>query len=141
MNRTWMPRQRAIRHGLALLTSMLLVANTCAEPIKVLLHLDQADQAVTLINVVEEITKANPNADVQVVVHGAAITRLRRDDYLSTDFDRIIALGVNIGVCNVSMMRKGLLHSSLLSGVNLLTEGSIARILALQKQGYSYIKI
>ena len=133
-----------MRHGLALLTSMLLVANTCAEPIKVLLHLDQADQAdqaVTLINVVEEITKANPNADVQFVVHGAAITRLRRDDYLSTDFDRIIALGVNIGVCNVSMMRKGLLHSSLLSGVNLLTEGSIARILALQKQGYSYIKI
>lgn len=71
-----------MRHGLALLTSMLLVSNTCAEPIKVLLHLDQADQAVTLINVVEEITKANPNADVQVVVHGAAITRLRRDDIL-----------------------------------------------------------
>jgi intracellular sulfur oxidation DsrE/DsrF family protein len=136
-----MPRQRAMRHGLALLTLMLLVSNTCAEPIKVLLHLDQADQAVTLINVVEEITKANPNADVQVVVHGAAITRLRRDDYLSADFERILAQGVNIGVCNVSMMRKGLLHSSLLSDVELLTEGSIARILALQKQGYSYIKI
>ncbi len=75
-----------MRHGLALLTLMLLVSNTCAEPIKVLLHLDQA---VTLINVVEEITKANPNADVQVVVHGAAITRLRRDDYLSPDISQI----------------------------------------------------
>ncbi len=141
MNRIWMPRQRAIRHLLALLASMLLVANACAEPIKVLLHVDQADQAVTLINVVDEITKANPDADVQVVVHGAAVTRLRRDDYLNADFERILAQGVDIGVCNVSMVRKGLLHSSLLSDVELLTEGSIARILALQKQGYSYIKI
>lgn len=130
-----------MRHVLALLTSMLLVSSACAEPIKVLLHLDQADQAVTLINVVEEITNANPDADVQVVVHGAAVTRLRRDDYLNTDFQRILARGVDIGVCNVSMVRKGLLHSSLLDGVELLTEGSIARILALQKQGYSYIKI
>ena len=125
----------------ALLVSILLVSGVCAEPIKVLLHLDQADQAVTLVSVVEEITKTNPDADVHVVVHGAAVTRLRRDDYLNADFQRIIDGGVHIGVCNVSMVRKGLLHSSLLSGVELITEGGIARILALQRQGYSYIKI
>ncbi len=130
-----------MRHGLALLTLMLLVSNTCAEPIKVLLHLDQSDQAVTLISVAEEIIKGNPDVDVQVVVHGAAVTRLRRDDYLNADFQRIVDRGVHIGVCNVSMARKGVLHDSLLSGVELITEGGIARILALQKQGYSYIKI
>lgn len=130
-----------MRNWLVLLFSFLLASGAGAEQIKVLLHLDQADQAVTLINVVEEIIKANPDADVQVVVHGAAVTRLRRDDYLNADFQRIIDRGVHIGVCNVSMTRKGMLHDSILTGVALLTEGGIARILALQKQGYSYIKI
>ncbi|TAL02790.1 MAG: hypothetical protein EPO03_11990 [Porticoccaceae bacterium] len=130
-----------MRNWLVLLFSFLLASGAGAEQIKVLLHLDQADQAVTLINVVEEIIKANPDADVQVVVHGAAVTRLRRDDYLNADFQRIIDRGVHIGVCNVSMTRKGMLHDSILAGVELLTEGGIARVLALQKQGYSYIKI
>lgn len=130
-----------MRNWLALLFSLVFASGACAEPLKVLLHLDQADQAVTLINVIEEITKANPDADVQVVVHGAAVTRLRRDDYLNADFQRVIDRGVHIGVCNVSMLRKGVLHNSLLAGVELITEGGIARILALQKQGYSYIKI
>jgi intracellular sulfur oxidation DsrE/DsrF family protein len=132
---------KSMRNWLVLLFSFLLVSGAGAEQIKVLLHLDQADQAVTLINVVEEIIKANPDADVQVVVHGAAVTRLRRDDYLNADFQRIIDRGVHIGVCNVSMTRKGMLHDSILAGVELLTEGGIARVLALQKQGYSYIKI
>ena len=130
-----------MRNWIALLFSLVLASGARAEPLKVLLHLDQADQAVTLINVIEEIAKANPDADVQVVVHGAAVTRLRRDDYLNADFQRVIDRGVHIGVCNVSMLRKGVLHSSLLSGVELITEGGIARILALEKQGYSYIKI
>jgi len=130
-----------MRNWLVLLFSFLLVSGAGAEPIKVLLHLDQADQAVTLISVAEEIIKGNPDVDVQVVVHGAAVTRLRRDDYLNADFQRIVDRGVHIGVCNVSMARKGVLHDSLLSGVELITEGGIARILALQKQGYSYIKI
>ncbi len=130
-----------MRNWLVLLFSFLPASGAGAEQIKVLLHLDQADQAVTLINVVEEIIKANPDADVQVVVHGAAVTRLRRDDYLNADFQRIIDRGVHIGVCNVSMTRKGMLHDSILAGVELLTEGGIARVLALQKQGYSYIKI
>ena len=130
-----------MRNWLVLLFSLLLVSGAGAEQIKVLLHLDQADQAVTLISVAEEIIKGNPDVDVQVVVHGAAVTRLRRDDYLNADFQRIVDRGVHIGVCNVSMARKGVLHDSLLSGVELITEGGIARILALQKQGYSYIKI
>ncbi|MBK6959829.1 MAG: DsrE family protein [Gammaproteobacteria bacterium] len=130
-----------MRNWLVLLFSLLLVSGAGAEQIKVLLHLDQADQAVTLISVAEEIIKGNPDVDVQVVVHGAAVTRLRLDDYLNADFQRIVARGVHIGVCNVSMARKGLLHDSLLSGVELITEGGIARILALQKQGYSYVKI
>ena len=133
-----------MRNWLVLLFSFLLVSGAGAEQIKVLLHLDQADQAdqaVTLINVAEEIIKGNPDVDVQVVVHGAAVTRLRRDDYLNADFQRIVDRGIHIGVCNVSMARKGVLHDSLLSGVELITEGGIARILALQKQGYSYIKI
>ncbi len=130
-----------MRKWLALLFSFLLVSGAGAEPMKVLLHLDQMDQAVTLINVAEELVKAEPDADIQVVVHGAAIIRLRRDDNLSADFRRIMDRGVRVGICNMSMLRKGVLHDSLLSGVELIPEGGILRILALQKQGYSYIKI
>ena len=68
---------------------------------------------------------------MQVVVHGAAVTRLRRDDYLNADFQRIIDRGVHIGVCNVSMTRKGMLHDSILAGVELLTEGGIAFVVAV----------
>jgi intracellular sulfur oxidation DsrE/DsrF family protein len=130
-----------MRNWLVLLLSLLFVSGAGAGPIKVLLHLDQMDQAVTLINVAEELLKAEPDADIQVVVHGSAIIRLRRDDNLSADFRRIIDGGIHIGVCNMAMLRKGVLHDSLLLGVELLTEGGIARILALQEQGYSYIKI
>ena len=85
--------------------------------------------------------KSNPEIQIEVVIHSSAIIRLAKDDGLSTKFEGLLSKGVIIGACSISMLKNNLRLDILIDGVIQLKQGGILRVLELQKQGYSYIKI
>lgn len=126
---------------LVVLMAAVLAGAAQAEPARILFHLNQAEQAETLAVVLDEVLRDMPDAQVRVVVHGTAILRFDRDDRLAPEFRALLAKGTRIDACSVSMKRAGVAEGRLVAGIRPVPEGGIARILALQRQGYAYIKI
>jgi intracellular sulfur oxidation DsrE/DsrF family protein len=128
------------------LTKALLFILACnvayaAELDKVVYHINESSKAPMLISSVKELLKSDHIGKIKVIVHGSAVLRLSKRDGLSNDFASLMGKGVDIGVCNPSMMKKNLKHEQILEGVEFIAEGGVVRIIQLQKQGYVYIKI
>tara|TARA_R110000787_G_scaffold54746_3_gene127056 strand:- start:927 stop:1319 length:393 start_codon:yes stop_codon:yes gene_type:complete len=112
-----------------------------AEPTKVVYQIDEASKVPLLINSINELMKSVQEADVYVVFHGPAITRLAEISPAKQAITQLLGLGVRIGACSTSMSNNRLKRNMLIDGIEYIEDGGILRILTLQKQGYGYIKI
>lgn len=126
---------------LVVFMAAVLAGAAHGEPARILFHLNQAEQADTLVTVVEEVLRDMPGAEVRVVVHGSAILRLDRNDRLAPGLRKLLTRGAQVDACSLSVRYRGLALERLVDGVQPVPKGGIAHILALQRQGYAYIKI
>lgn len=126
----------------AFLVVLLLFSTTAyCEPDKVVFHLNQKEKGVFLVNSVRNYLSTNPDSEVVIVVNNSGVMRLMRHGDLSPAVTSFINKGVEVGACNNAIISNSLDTEKLISGVKVLTEGGISRLVELQKQGYVYIKI
>lgn len=111
------------------------------EPLKVVYHLNEKEKTTLLISSVKQLLTSNPNADIKIIIQGAAIIKLAKTDRLRHDFRALLDHGVAIGACSAAILKNEIKPDLMLEGVELLIDGGIQRILQLQAQGYGYIKI
>ena len=92
------------------------------------------------------------NIKVSVVLHGAPVYWLlnedtyrlfKRDEFDFNPHDRVLqellAHGVSVEVCNLTLRGKGWTANDLMPGVTLVHD-AYTRLIDLQKQGYAYIR-
>ena len=112
-----------------------------AEEIKVLFHLNEKMKAPLLISNVSNYLSSNPYSKIVVVVNGSAVLRLVRGGGMDAAFQNLINAGVEIGACNNTIIANKIKGKHIVSGVTILREGGISRLVQLQLEGYVYIKI
>ncbi|MGI1679248.1 MAG: DsrE family protein [Cellvibrionaceae bacterium] len=109
--------------------------------VKIVYHLNEREKSRMLVESVTELLNASGEIDIKVVIHGIAIIRLAKNDDMSKEFANLIERGVEIGACSNSILRRRVDPSTMIDGVELITEGGVKRLLTLQQRGYLYIKI
>lgn len=123
------------------LLSLVITANTHAETLKVVYHINEIEKTQTLMNSIGAILEAKKETEIKVVFQGSAIVRLGVDSDMKATIKSFIQRGVSFGACSISLINKSLSPSLLIEGVEIINDGGVIRILQLQKQGYGYIKI
>ncbi len=119
------------------------------EKVKVLYHVDGKDlatakYAMALINKHIEAEGGPDKIDVELIVHGPALTLFEQDKIdpeLQKRFDQALKNGVHAEMCQISMMLYNTPLEKLAKGfVATLHPVAVKRIADLQRQGYIYIK-
>jgi len=112
-----------------------------SEKPKVLFHLNQKEKGGFLISSVNNYLTSHPDADIEIVVNSSGVLRLIKNGGLNDELESLIKRGVAIGACNNAIFANNVDPSVLVSGVDLLSEGGISKIVTLQNTGYVYVKI
>lgn len=130
-----------------LFTSTLLACSLLlkAQPnYKVVLDLTSGDSISqqTAIRWVSEITKAEPTAQVEVVMFGKGLPLAIKDKSAVADAVTTLATNKNVAfkVCSVAMANQKVDKSQLISGVQTVPDG-IYEIVSKQHEGWGYIKV
>jgi len=130
-----------------LFTSTLLACSLLlkAQPnYKVVLDLTSGDSISqqTAIRWVSEITKAEPTAQVEVVMFGKGLPLAIKDKSAVADAVTTLATNKNVAfkVCSVAMANQKVDKSQLIPGVQTVPDG-IYEIISKQHEGWGYIKV
>jgi intracellular sulfur oxidation DsrE/DsrF family protein len=111
---------------------------------KVVLDLTSGDSISqqTAIRWVSEITKAEPTAQVEVVMFGKGLPLAIKDKSAVGDAVTNLAANKNVAfkVCSVAMANQKVDKSQLLPGVQTVPDG-IYEIVSKQHEGWGYIKV
>lgn len=101
---------------------------------------DSLDQKA-VIRWVNEITKAEPNAQVEVVMYGQGLNMVVKGRSSVEDAVNQLTSNKNISfkVCAVAMKNQNVDKSQLLAGIDTVPDG-IYEIISKQRQGWGYIK-
>jgi len=114
------------------------------QPYKVVFDLTSRDtiNQQTVIRWVNEVTKANPNAQVEVVMFGQGLNLAIKDRSVVADEVTRLAQNKNVAfrVCAVAMKNQNVDKSQLLPGVETVPDG-IYEIISKQREGWGYIKV
>lgn len=87
------------------------------------------------------IKKANPNAQVEVVVYGQALDLLVKDKSAhAADIEDLVKKNVVFKACHVAMDHHHITESQLIPGVGTVPDG-IYEIIRKQREGWGYIKV
>jgi intracellular sulfur oxidation DsrE/DsrF family protein len=131
--------------GLALGTTQVTWAGDTPEggPLKVVVHVnvpESGTQGAGLKNVAN-ILKEAPDAQVEVVCHGAGIGLLEkaRTDHAEA-VEALIKKGVKFAACENTMRQKSIRKEDLLPGVETVPSGAVEVIRKQQAEGYAYFK-
>ena len=109
---------------------------------KVVLHLSNQHKLHVLVNNVTNIRAAyGDDVDILVVVNGPAVTKFAKFSNTEKQVKLMLELKAELAVCSIAMENKKILEQHLIEGVTYLTEGGVAKLIELQMQSYSYIKI
>jgi uncharacterized protein len=102
---------------------------------------DTVDQK-TVIRWVNEVAKAEPTAQIEVVMYGQGLALATQGRSLVTDDVLRLAQNKNIAfkVCQVAMKNQGIDQSQLLTGVGTVPDG-IYEVISKQREGWGYIKV
>ncbi|HEU4574941.1 MAG TPA: DsrE family protein [Chitinophagaceae bacterium] len=110
---------------------------------KVLFDLTSKDSLdhKAVIRWLTEVTNANPQARLEVVMYGQGYTMVLKDhSSVANDIARLAAnKNVAFRVCEVALKNNHVDKSQLLPGVETVPDG-IYEIISKQKQGWGYIK-
>ena len=130
-----------------LFTSTLLACSLLlkAQPnYKVVLDLTSGDSISqqTAIRWATEITKAEPTAQVEIVMFGKGLPLAIKDKSAVADAVTTLATNKNVAfkVCSVAMANQKVDKSQLLPGVQTVPDG-IYEIISKQHEGWGYIKV
>lgn len=114
------------------------------KPYNVVFDLTSGDTAAhqTVIRWMNEITKAHPNARLEVVLYGKALSMVTIGKSVVAEDVKKLALNKNISfaVCEIAMNRHNIDKNQLLPGVIMVPDG-IYEIITKQAEGYGYIKV
>ena len=88
-----------------------------------------------------EVSKANPNAKLEVVMYGQGFNMVTKDRSVVSDAVIRLAENKNISfkVCEVALKNNNVDKSQLLPGIGTVPDG-IYEIISKQKEGWGYIK-
>jgi intracellular sulfur oxidation DsrE/DsrF family protein len=101
---------------------------------------DTLDQK-NIVRWLTEISNANPQAKMEVVMYGKGLELVVKDkSYVTNDIDRLTAnKNISFKVCAIAMKNNGIGRDQLLSGIDVVPDG-IYEIISKQKEGWGYIK-
>jgi len=132
---------------LSLFTAILLFASQFAlaqKDYKVVFDLTSGDtlSQQTAIRWVNEIVKAEPTAQVEVVMFGKGLPLAVKDKSAVATDVTTLATNKNVAfkVCAVAMANQKIDKAQLLPGVQTVPDG-IYEIVSKQQQGWGYIKV
>lgn len=113
------------------------------EPLKVVVHVNVPEpgtQGAGLKNVTNLLKEA-PDAQVEVVCHGAGIGLVEkaRTDHAEA-VEALIKKGVKFVACENTMRQKSIRKEDLLPGVGTVPSGVVEVVRKQQKDGFAYIK-
>jgi intracellular sulfur oxidation DsrE/DsrF family protein len=96
----------------------------------------------TAIRWVNEIIKAEPTAQVEVVMFGKGLPLAVKDRSAVADDVMSLATNKNVAfkVCSVAMTNQKIDKSQLLTGVQTVPDG-IYEVISKQREGWGYIKV
>jgi intracellular sulfur oxidation DsrE/DsrF family protein len=124
-----------------LLSSILLNAQ---KDYKVVFDLTSGDSLSqqTAIRWVNEIVKAEPTAQVEVVMFGKGLPLAIKDKSAVANDVTSLAMNKNVAfkVCSVAMANQKVDKSQLLPGVQTVPDG-IYEVISKQREGWGYIKV
>ena len=89
-----------------------------------------------------EISKEDPNARLEVVFYGQSLDLVVKDKSVAPDVITKLAANKNFSfrVCSIAMKRHNIDNSQLLAGVQTVPDG-IYEIISKQREGWGYIKV
>jgi intracellular sulfur oxidation DsrE/DsrF family protein len=131
---------------LSLLTIILLVASHAwaQKDYKVVFDLTSGDtlSQQTTIRWVNEVIKAEPTAQVEVVMFGKGLPLAVQDKSALANDVMSLATNKNVAfkVCAIALANQKIDKSQLLTGVQIVPDG-IYEIVSKQKEGWGYIKV
>ena len=131
---------------LGLLAIILLVASPAwaQKDYKVVFDLTSGDtlSQQTAIRWVNEIIKAEPTAQVEVVMFGKGLPLVVKDKSALANDVMSLATNKNVAfkVCAIALANQKIDKSQLLTGVQIVPDG-IYEIVSKQQKGWGYIKV
>jgi len=96
----------------------------------------------TAVRWVSEITKAEPTAQVEVVMFGKGLPLAVKDRSVVADAVTSLATNKNVAfkVCAIALANQKIDKSQLLPGVQTVPDG-IYEVISKQREGWGYIKV
>jgi len=128
---------------------MLLICSTQfvfaqARPYNVVFDMTSRDtiNQQTVIRWINEVTSANPDAKVEVVMFGQGTALAIKDKSAVADDVTRLAQNKNVAfrICAIALKNQNVDKSQLLSGVETVPDG-IYEIISKQGEGWGYIKV
>ena len=94
-----------------------------------------------IIRWLNEITAAEPNANLEVVLYGKSLDMVTKDKSVVSNAVQQLASKPNVSfkVCAIAMKNNNVDKGQLIQGVQVVPDG-IYEIIAKQKEGWGYIK-
>jgi uncharacterized protein len=94
-----------------------------------------------IIRWLNEITAAEPNANLEVVLYGKSLDMVTKDKSVVSNAVQQLASKPNVAfkVCAIAMKNNNVDKGQLIQGVQVVPDG-IYEIIAKQKEGWGYIK-
>lgn len=94
-----------------------------------------------IIRWLKEITAAEPNANLEVVLYGKSLDMVTKDKSVVSNAVQQLASKPNVSfkVCAIAMKNNNVDKGQLIQGVQVVPDG-IYEIIAKQKEGWGYIK-
>jgi len=133
--------KRILLSAAVMLCSFLLKAQ---KDYKVVFDLTSGDSLSqqTAIRWVSEITKAEPTAQVEVVMFGKGLPLAVKDRSVVADAVTSLAANKNVAfkVCAIALANQKIDKSQLLPGVQTVPDG-IYEVISKQREGWGYIKV
>ena len=118
------------------------VSVMAADKSRVVLHLSNQHKLHVLVNNVTNIRAAyGDRVEIIAVINGPAVTKFAKFSNTEEQIQTMLKLNTEVSVCSLAMSNKKILREQLLEGVTYLEQGGVAKLIELQEQGYSYIKI
>lgn len=127
---------------------MLLLFNALSlqasiEPLKIVLHINDAHKIGHLGNSVKNIRKElGDDVFIKVVINGKAVTRLLKSNETSAKIiQSVLKQNVPVGLCHNAVTNNRVDKRLLIEGMDILeTDGNVT-VINYQQQGYIYIKM
>ena len=129
---------------LAIAVLFLSIATMAQKDYKVVFDLTSADSLSqqTAIRWANEVAKADPTAQVEVVMFGKGTALAVKDKSVVADGVASLATNKNVAlkICAVAMQNQKIDKSQLLPGIQIVPDG-IYEIISKQREGWGYIKV